>query len=299
MTTFRELEAFVAVADLGSFDRAARSLATTQSNISRHVSDFEGSFDKPLFDRSSRSARLTMDGQEVLPLARGILRQRANLAERFGNPDLVSSTLRLGVTELAALTWLGRFLVELRERYPRMQVELEVASSATLHTRLRHGQLDIAIVVNSLQTTDMARLPVGRAVFGWFCSSALAVPDTLEQGEFEAQTVLLQGNPSEGTSVMSQWIRERDVQVANTIECDSLAALAGICAAGLGVGGLPRAVAQGPVRKGALREVTIPIGAPDIEYIALVRIDAISDFHRNVVALAHQNCDFQTPFDGA
>src|SRR6476659_1739000 len=82
VANFRELEAFAAVADLGSFEKAARSLATSQSNISRLVSDFEGLFDKPLLNREQRAARLTVDGEEVLRLARTILRHRAKLAER-------------------------------------------------------------------------------------------------------------------------------------------------------------------------------------------------------------------------
>lgn len=298
MTTFREIQAFVAVADQGSFEKAAKSLATSQSNISRHISEFEGAFERPLFDRSSRAARLTMEGQEVLRLARGILRRRADLVERFGNSDLVSSTLRLGVTELAALTWLGRFLAALRERYPRMRVEPEVASSTSLHSRLRQGQLDIAIVLDAVLTTDMARLPIGTAKFGWYCSTALTLPPILTLPEFERQPVLLQGDLHGGGSAMSRWLKDRNVLASNTIYCDSLVALAGICAAGLGVAGLPCAVAQGPERNGALRKVGISIGAPEMTYIALVRIEAISEFHRNVASLARSYCDFQVPFHG-
>lgn len=298
MTTFRELEAFVAVADQGSFEKAAQCLATSQSNISRHINGFEDSFDKPLFDRTSRSARLTMEGQEVLRLARDILRRRSDLAERFGNAELLSSTLRVGVTELSALTWLGRFLVELRQCYPKMRVEPVVASSAALHAQLRLGQLDIVVVLSAVNTSDMARLPIGTAEFGWYCSTALDLPEVLTMPEFERQSVLLQGELNEGGSVLERWLRERDVRTNNTVYCDSLMALASICAAGLGVAGLPHAVAQGAVRNGSLRRIEIPIGAPAMEYIALVRIDSISDFHRNVVSIARANCDLQTPFDG-
>lgn len=296
MTTFRELEAFVAVADLGSFEKAARSLATSQSNISRQIGSLEESFDKPLFDREQRAARLTMEGQEVLRLARAILRQRANLAERFGEPQLVSVTLRLGVTELVALTWLGRFLAELRRRYPRMRVEPEVAPSGVLQPRLRNGQLDIAIVLDAIRTTEMARLPIGAARFGWYCSCELPVASELSLSAFERETVLLQGDVPPGGSVMARWLLERGVQPANTVQIESLVALAGICAAGLGVAGLPLAIAQGLVTAGSLRKIDIPIGSPELEYIALVRIDAISDLHRTVAAIARERCDFQTSF---
>jgi DNA-binding transcriptional LysR family regulator len=298
VTTFKQLEAFVAVVDLGSFEKAATSLETSQSNVSRQIASFEASFDVPLFNRDQRAVRLTMTGQEVLQLARGLLRQRSNLAERFVNPDLVSSTLRLGVTELAAMTWLGGFIAELRRRYPRMRLEPQVGSSAFLHSRVRDGQLDIAIVLSAVRTTEMARLPIGQAGFGWYCASALPISSTLTLTEFERQTLLLQGDVQSGGSVVGQWLQERNVHPTSSIPIDSLMALAGICAAGLGVAGMPRAMAQGPLQQGLLREIEIPIGAPRMEYIALVRIDAISDLHRSVAGLARARCDFATPFHG-
>jgi DNA-binding transcriptional LysR family regulator len=298
VTTFKQLEAFVTVVDLGSFEKAAKSLETSQSNVSRQIASFEASFDVPLFNRDQRSARLTMTGQEVLQLARGLLRQRSNLTERFANPDIISSTLRLGVTELAAMTWLGGFIAELRRRYPRMRLEPVVGSSAFLHSRVRDGQLDIAIVLSAVRTTEMARLPIGQSHFGWYCASALPISGELNLAEFERETLLLQGNVQSGGSIVGQWLQERSVHPASSIPIDSLSALAGMCAAGLGVAGMPNAVAQGPLRQGLLRQIEIPIGAPKMDYIALVRIDAISDLHRSVAALAQSQCDFATPFHG-
>lgn len=297
MANFRELEAFAAVADLGSFEKAARSLATSQSNISRLVSDFEGLFDKPLLNREQRAARLTVDGEEVLRLARTILRHRAKLAERFGNAELMSMTLRLGVTELAALTWLGRFLADLSQRYPRLRVEPEVGSSSALHTQVRDGHLDMAIVLNAVRSTDMARLPIGTARFGWYQSTSLPARKAMSRVEFERQSVLLQGDVNSTGNVLSRWLLDRGVHVGNTIYSDSLVALAAICAAGLGIACLPLAVAQGPVRNRALRKIEVPVGAPEMDYIALARINAISDRHRDVASLARKQCDFQTPFD--
>ena len=50
VTTFKQLESFVSVVDLGSFEKAARSLETSQSNISRQIASFEASFAVPQMD---------------------------------------------------------------------------------------------------------------------------------------------------------------------------------------------------------------------------------------------------------
>lgn len=298
MATFREMEAFVAVIEMGSFDKAAHSLGTSQSAVSRLIHEFESGFQRPLFNREQRIARLTMEGQEVLRVTRAILQQRASLSERFGNTDLLARTLRLGVTELAAVTWLGSFVARLRERYSRMRIELEVNASPALHERLRDGQLDIAIVGDVVRSIDMARIPVGSAQFGWYCSPDLPLPAKLSHAEFECQTLLVQGGDTGGGALLAKWFADHNFQPVSTIEADSLAALAGISAARLGLASLPRAMAMDPINRNVLREVEVPLGTPVLDYIALVRIDAISAFHRSVIRLAQESCDFNTPFKG-
>ncbi|MBV7481385.1 LysR family transcriptional regulator [Bordetella sp. BOR01] len=292
MTTFRELEAFVAVVDMGSFEKAARSLDTSQSAISRLIGEFEEGFKHPLFNRAHRSAYLTIEGHEVLRQARALLRQRSNLMERFANPELMASTLRLGVTELAAITWLGSFVADLKIRYPRLRLDLKVDSSPRLYAQMQDGQLDMAIVLDFTRSTNMARIPVGSATFGWFCASALALPQSLKLSEFERETLLIQGTPGGAGNQIESWLVDKGVKLANTIQSDSLAALTGICVAGLGIASLPRAIAADAVGAGLLREIRIPPGAPKMAYIFLVRADALSAFHRSVAELVRRNCDF-------
>ena len=131
---------------------------------------------------------------------------------------------------------------------------------------------------------------------GWYCAPRLGLSDSLTPTEFERQTLLIQG-PSTGAGAhLATWFAKRKVRPGNVIHSDSLMALLGMAAAGLGVASLPRAVAQEPVKRGALREVNLALGAPVLDYIALIRIDAISAFHRSVVQLARESCDFETPF---
>lgn len=296
MTTFRELEALVAVADMGSFERAAVRLHTSQSAISRLIRELESGFQKPLFNREQRAAHLTIEGQEVLGLARAILRHRAGLLERFGSAELTTPTLRLGVTELTAISWLPSFVVLLRKRHAGLHLELDVASSPHLHARLRGGQLDIAIVASVIRSTDMTRFSVGTAEMGWYGAPHLGLPVTMDSAEFERQTLLMQA-PSTGAGLqMATWLSARQLRPGNVIHSDSLMALSGMAAAGLGLASLPRAVAHEPVKRGALREVKLSVGLTALDYIALVRVDSISTFHRSVVRLAREQCDFNTPF---
>lgn len=239
-----------------------------------------------------------MEGQEVLRIARAILQQRASILDRFSNADVVATILRLGVTELASVTWLGGYIAKLRDRYPKMRIELQVHASPTLHALVRDGRLDVAIVVDVIRSTDMARIPVGVAKFGWYCAHELDLPESLTKEEFERQTILIQGVATGAGTHLSKWFELNDTFPKNTIHTDSLAALAGISAASLGLASLPKAMAAEPVERGVLREVRVPFTEMDLHYIALIRIDAISAFHRNVAQIAQESCDFNTPFHG-
>jgi DNA-binding transcriptional LysR family regulator len=296
MTTYRELETFVAVVDMGSFKGAARSLNTSQSAVSRLIQDFEAMFSQPLFARDQRNARLTPAGHEALRVARAILRQRATLTEHFCRAELVAPRLRIGVTELAAVTWVPSFVGQLRMHYPKILLELEVGSSPQLFEAVRTGRLSVAMVIDIERTVEMARIPVGTARMGWYCATGLLPSASLTLNELEHQTLLLQGASTGAGGLLSAWLARQSIIPANVIQSDSLSALSGIAAAGLGIAHLPRAVASDALQSERLKEVQIPLDSPDLNYVAIARIDTVSAFHRAVIKLAQESCDFDTPF---
>lgn len=296
MTTFRELEAFVASVDMGTFKGAARSLGTSQSAVSRLIQEFEERFQQPLFNRAQRPARLTVEGQEALRIARAILRQRSTITECFCDATLIEPMLRFGVTELAAITWLPAFAGWMRERYPRLQIEVEVSSSPELHKRVREGKLDIALIVDVVRTVEMVRIPVGKAQVGWFCALGLSAPEQISIEELEHQTLLIQGTSTGAGLQLAMWFKDRSIEPRSIIQSDSLMALAGMAAAGLGIASLPKALAVEAVERGRLKEVSLSTKPPELAFVAIAKIDTVSDFHRSAIGVARDCCNFELPF---
>ena len=68
-----DLRAFIAVADLGSFHRAAKALNLSQPALSRRIQKLEESFGAPLLERSTRHVALTMVGRDFIPKVRRFL----------------------------------------------------------------------------------------------------------------------------------------------------------------------------------------------------------------------------------
>jgi DNA-binding transcriptional LysR family regulator len=98
---------------------------------------------------------------------------------------------------------------------------------------------------------------------------------------------------------MSQWLERNGVQARNIMTCNSFSALGGMASAGLGIACLPDAMAEELVRLGRLREVRVSPVMPPVRYVAVARHDALTPFHRNVVALARATCDYGTRYQDA
>ncbi|PWQ99213.1 LysR family transcriptional regulator [Leucothrix pacifica] len=141
----KQIEAFIWVADLGSFRKAASRLNTTQPNISARISSLEAALGAHLMERDAGSVRLTSQGKELLKYARKVLRSTEELAAASGKNSLFQGSLKLGVTEMVVHTWLREFLRELKEHYPNIAVELTVDVSVNLEKELMDRSIDLAL----------------------------------------------------------------------------------------------------------------------------------------------------------
>src|SRR5215472_12807579 len=144
----RELQAVLAVAELGSFRRAAAALGYTQSALSHQVSALEAALGQPLFHRPGGRApvRLTPAGEAVCRRARRALSEVEAVAadaEQAARGEVVR--VRVGVTQTAAAEIMPAALRAFRDDHPGVEVVL-IAADDTDSSRaaLRRGDLDLA-----------------------------------------------------------------------------------------------------------------------------------------------------------
>jgi DNA-binding transcriptional LysR family regulator len=140
-----QLRTFLAVAESLSFTQAAARRQIGQPTVSQHVRKLESSVGRSLFVRDTHSVRLTADGEALAGFARTILAAHERAASYFSGSGL-SGRLRFGVADDLALTLLPRILRDFRRLYPRIDLELTVAQSASLERRVESGHLDVAFV---------------------------------------------------------------------------------------------------------------------------------------------------------
>ena len=144
----RELQAVLAVAELGSFRRAAAALGYTQSALSHQVSALEAALAQPLFYRPGGRApvRLTPAGEAVCRRAWRALSEVEAVAadaEQAARGEIVR--VRVGVTQTAAAEIMPAALRAFRDDHPGVEVVLTAADDPdSSRAALRRGDLDLA-----------------------------------------------------------------------------------------------------------------------------------------------------------
>src|ERR687885_1595956 len=144
-----QLQAFLSVAETGSFQQAARKCGVTQSTISRQVQGLEASVGLLLFHRTAH-AKLTVGGERLLPHARKICQTWRNAAEELG--DLLAGKqpeLCVAAIHSVCAAYLPPVLQKFCRDYPNVQLRVTSLGSDRALKVLRDGLVDVAIVMNN------------------------------------------------------------------------------------------------------------------------------------------------------
>ncbi|MFJ8160141.1 transcriptional regulator CynR [Streptomyces sp. NPDC096136] len=142
----RHLRYLLAVAEHGSFTRAAEDLHVSQPTLSQQVKQLERALDVQLLDRTGRTVRLTDAGAVYADHARRALRDLA-AAERAVHDlqDLSRGHLRLGVTPTFTAYLVGPLAAELHARHPGVGLTLTEMTQDRIEAALLADELDLGI----------------------------------------------------------------------------------------------------------------------------------------------------------
>ncbi|WCM23036.1 LysR family transcriptional regulator [Paraburkholderia bryophila] len=295
MLTFKQMEALYWIVQLGSFEAAATRLNTTQSAISKRVQELERAFDVEVFDRANRTARLTERGTEFFEHAKELLDRRDQIIERMSSKEALVRHIRIGVTELTALTWLPRLIAAVQGEYPRVKVEAEVDLNATLRERLAASTIDVIIVPQTHEVEAFAATPVGQVENAWMCAASLAPGKTaIPLSEITKFPLILQGGLSGTGYVYSRFLEEQGVALQKVLASNSLIAQIGLALSGLGVSYLPRRCLARMLERRTLVELPTRPALPPVRYIAMHRAEQSHSLSAAVARLAAQSCDFSS-----
>lgn len=287
--SLKQLQAFVAVADLQSFRRAADRLNTTQPNISTRIAGLEGQIGHSLMTRDAGSVRLSPIGERLLPEARNVLLSLDRFLLTAADDTLFDGTLRIGVTEMIVHTWLGEFFTALKDRFPNIDMDLTVDLSVNLSRALMEHRIDLA-----LQSAPFDRQISGNDALGplpmlWVGSPKLGLSSKVLSLHDLAQHPVL--THARGTIPYNQmqdhFSAFSDVSVRH-VSSSNLAACHQMTRDGLGVACLPEAMVWDDLANGTLETLRY-LWVPDaLDFVARYDADTCPSFVRAAAELAQK-----------
>ena len=138
------LQCFVAVAQTGSFTKAAEQVGRTQSAISQQMTKLENLLGKPLLIRGKTFA-LTPEGEIFLGYARQMFALHCEAMDRFKEPEL-EGEVRFGLPENFASIYLSEVLADFSRIHPRILLNIECDLTLNLYDRFKNNGFDLVLV---------------------------------------------------------------------------------------------------------------------------------------------------------
>jgi DNA-binding transcriptional LysR family regulator len=159
--SLRQIEAFLTVAQAGSFSKAAQRLGSTQPGVSQAIRDLEQGLGLRLFDRTTRRVALTEAGAQFRAGAEAALAMLDRAAE--GARDMAAlrqGRVRLAAPPFLAATVLPGVLAAFRAAHPGLTADLADMPTAGIVARLRDGGADLGLGTFPATEADLIRRPV-------------------------------------------------------------------------------------------------------------------------------------------
>lgn len=161
-----KLRSFIAVADCGRFHKASEQLGISQPTLSLHVRDLERQLKVPLIHRTTRSLRVTAEGQMLLARAKRIMAElSAAVLEVKEQVKLERGRVVIASVPTLASDPLPRILIAYKERFPGITISLLEEDASAVAQRVEAGLADFGLMARPDRRTGLAFQPLARDPF--------------------------------------------------------------------------------------------------------------------------------------
>lgn len=155
-TDYLGLEAFVAIAELGSFSRAAAFLNITPTALSHRIKKLEADLGVQMIVRTTREVSLTKVAQGLLPsIRRDLGRISESYAKLLESGRSTEERLAVACLPTVAYSHLSTILPEFTREYPKMTVQLYDQSVARIYDLIEKGEVEFGITIVTARRWDL------------------------------------------------------------------------------------------------------------------------------------------------
>ena len=299
--TLDQLKALVWVARLKGFGAAAEKLNATQPGVSNRIRSLEDELGVTLFERTTRSVRITPEGKKCLELAEHILDLAKDIKVSVASTDHLTGTVTIGVGRGIAMTWLPELMGRLSRDYPLLEVNFEVDATKSLFEKLTAGDVEILLcggIPAGTVTQSYVIEELGCLEYSWM---AAADDDPSPSGnkplspiDLQALRIIAYTKHSFLNDHMEAWFRQNGARIRKSIRCDDISTVASLVSANLGVGFLPASVFEDRIARGEIRTIATTPGFPPVHYYSVYAPGPDVFFPSVVAQMAKLVCTFSS-----
>ncbi len=252
----RQLRAFVAIAELGTFTAGAQRVHLTQAAISMQIRQLETDLGAKLFIRAPRHVILTEAGEQLLQRARQILRDHDAAVDEIAElAGAERGRLRVGSASAMVTTdVLPRLLREVRKQHTRSEITVASGTSETLVQQILAGEIDLAFVSLPVEARGIntERLSQDQLVAIASPRHRLAKQRTISAYTLAGEKLILGERGGNTRRLIDQFFAQAGVTLQVSMELSRQAAIRRMVEEDMGVGIVPLQSVAEEVKKGRL-----------------------------------------------
>lgn len=251
----RQLLAFKALAETGSFTLAAKQLNLTQSAVSHSIKALEEDLGSPLINRLGRRIHLTQAGDVFLASAERVFRQMQNVRADIEALDKWGAgRLRIGAGTTACQYILPTVIREFRQTFPDCQLSVIPNDARELVESLRANEIDLALTLTPESQDDISHQIVFEDTlqFAVAPSHPWASRTYAPLSEIDQQTYVVYSKRSFTFELLRRHFRADGHDLSQVIELGSMEAIKELVKIGIGVGILASWVARNEIAEESL-----------------------------------------------
>jgi DNA-binding transcriptional LysR family regulator len=251
----RLLKAFVTVASLHNFTKAAEQLGYAQSTITSQIQLLEKELGVRLFDRLGKKVSLTPEGEHFLTDARQLLFSWEKAKGSLSHSNSPHGILTIGVNESVCSVKLPKLLEEYRRQFPEVEFHIKIGSTDELELWLNENQIDVAVLLDKLWNVPELTVKIcEEETLGFFVSPNHPLIDVkhILPHDVSDQPMLLVSHSSCWKNIFQAVMEEANESYRIMLETASISDLKQFAILGFGVAVLPLYAVRQELESGKL-----------------------------------------------
>lgn len=236
------LEAFIGIADSGSFARAAELLSVTSPALTRRLANLEAQLGVQLLERTTRAISLTPAGENLLPRARHLLDELSTTFRELSTRGQAQrGTVTLACVPTVGVRFLPTLLREYSRHYPDNRVRILDHTSYGVAQAVQMREAEFGISMADAQFSELDTVPVLKDRIGLICrrDHPLAARRKLKWSDLRDHALIVPGAGSSNRPVLDAALGPLNLQLSARYEVQRSATAVGLAAQGLGAAIVP------------------------------------------------------------